>query len=56
MSAHSYDNFICIVIISYIINRDRFSQFLRIRFLYMMKRAAMNEAVIARYKSESWHL
>jgi hypothetical protein len=40
MSAHSYDNFICIVIISYIMNKDRISQLLRIRFLYMMKRAS----------------
>ena len=56
MLAHRHDNFLCIVIISYIMDKDRISQFLHIRFLYMMKRAAMNEAVIARYKSESWHL
>jgi len=56
MLVHRWDNFLCLVIISDIMTIDRISQLLRIRFLYMMKRADMNEAVIARYKSESWHL
>ena len=44
MLAHRHDNFLCIVIISYIMDKDRISQFLHIRFLYMMKRASHEQS------------